>query len=270
VPESSRGIALIAVLWILAALTLCASVLVTRSVSDRRSLERLIASESAKIVADGAIRLALLSATGGASMEEASRMASSGQPIGRHLSVHLQMESGRIDLNAAPPALLASVFEEAGWPAERAHAIADRLALYRSSTRASAGAARTEQGPNMSGHGLLENVAELKQLAADASISDDLLDVFTVYTRAPEPNLTFASDLVRRAAERLRAETGMAPMPANGASTATAAQAQVIGEVIRIKACLDDQAVHLCRVAIARATGGSSQLAQMFSWYTQR
>ncbi|WP_418647481.1 general secretion pathway protein GspK [Thauera butanivorans] len=107
-----RGLALVAVLWMVAALTLLVASLLTMSRATTRSAQNHAALVQATAAGDAAIQLALAESRhlpdnlGG----------SSGQYVfdGRSVRVELTPASGYININFAPPELLAELFHVAG------------------------------------------------------------------------------------------------------------------------------------------------------------
>jgi general secretion pathway protein K len=142
--RSQRGIALVAVLWIVAAL----SVLVTGMVQAQRDEVRLVSSArqmvSGAAVANAAIQLVL------------QQLAARGDPVMRLSRIEVTYEgltvpvevmplNGLIDLNRAPEALLATLFTVAGQlPPDRATVLARSLVASRTPGPLTRGGTRFE------------------------------------------------------------------------------------------------------------------------------
>ena len=115
-PRSQRGVALVAVLWVVAAL----SILVTGLVQTQREEIRTASSSRLRLQADalgqGAINLAvqMLRADGGGP-ERRERLARMSVAYGGvALQVEIQPLTGLVDLNLAPGPLLAAMFMVGG------------------------------------------------------------------------------------------------------------------------------------------------------------
>ncbi|MDH3230469.1 MAG: type II secretion system protein GspK [Alphaproteobacteria bacterium] len=129
----SRGVALIAVLWLAILLAVIAGSLLTTTRSELRLARNLLDSARADALAEGGIHLAipfLLDRDAG------TRWAADGTvhvvelESGR-LEIAVQDAAGRIDLNAAPPELLAGLFRAAGANPDDAAILAARIADWR-------------------------------------------------------------------------------------------------------------------------------------------
>ncbi|MFL6600213.1 MAG: hypothetical protein ACJ8R9_02695, partial [Steroidobacteraceae bacterium] len=106
-PSRPGGVALIAVLWLITVLSLLAATLATLSMSSRREATGTTEIERLGLLADGAIRLTLLNVIA------APRTRDGIMSLDRELSmfdtsvtVNIELESGRIDLNTADDDLL--------------------------------------------------------------------------------------------------------------------------------------------------------------------
>jgi general secretion pathway protein K len=256
-----RGMALVTVLWLIALLTIGASVVATMSVGERRSVERLIQAEGSKLAADSAIRLQLLRLTSHQGVRELingeRRDVSIGDP---NVQVSIEREAGRVDLNEAPEELIASVFEAAGFGGPAAGKAAAQIVSRRTlpdSSQSFAGA-----------HGRFEMVGEIQELQSALPVSAQLLDAFTVYSHSPRPTIDAAPPLVRQGLKIYQSsEISNSSVSENAATTNTSSY-QAGQEVLRLRACARTEQAPVCRVAIVRAIGSSSQVAQVFAWYT--
>ncbi|WP_333706003.1 type II secretion system protein GspK [Ottowia beijingensis] len=126
-----RGMALIAVLWVLAAF----GVLVASLGYTVRQQARLVSGERdavvAQALADGAIQLALQQLQLSQQLPE-QLLRSSIDFAGHSIAVTVQPLSGLIDLNAAPPPLLSQLLRVAGGlPPGAADELAQRLVEWR-------------------------------------------------------------------------------------------------------------------------------------------
>ncbi|WP_345060816.1 type II secretion system protein GspK [Acidovorax lacteus] len=130
-PAHARGLALIAVLWIVAALSIAASGLVNTARQEIRHTARQHASVQSLATADAAVRLVLRDLVVAPEKPAATRdveVAWAGQTV----AVQVQPLNGLVDLNHAPVPLLAALFQHAGGvPPSAAEALAVALEAYR-------------------------------------------------------------------------------------------------------------------------------------------
>lgn len=128
-----QGAALVVVLWLLALLTVAAGALSREARTEARLARNLLEDAQARHAAAGAIRLTLL-----ALASDPARRASLGtgaaEPVpvaGVAVQVAVFDEAGKIDLNAAPPELLAGLLRAAEVPEAAAARLADAIADWR-------------------------------------------------------------------------------------------------------------------------------------------
>jgi general secretion pathway protein K len=129
----SRGVALIAVLWLAVLLAVIAGSLLTTTRSELRLARNLLDSARADALAEGGIYLAIPHLL---DRDVATRWPVDGTlhvvelETGR-LEVAARDAAGRVDLNAAPPELLAGLFRAAGVETDAADILAARIADWR-------------------------------------------------------------------------------------------------------------------------------------------
>ena len=274
-----RGIALVAVLWLIALLTMLATVVVTVSVTQRRMTERYAEAIQADVILDGALRVALLHLIApdrkglGWPVDQAQPLTLLDETV----SVKVQREAGRIDLNTADPDLLVAFFAANGWRETDARSMAGRIVNWRDSAGETSEAdaqsreyqaAHLEYGPH---HAPFESVDELKQVLGSDRIQPDLFDSFTVFTHASECLENAATPAVKRAltwadkrrlgGRRWSHETQERP-PAIGSYAGVA----LSGEILRLTACNSTPGADRCRVAVVRLTGSAMKPFQVFEW----
>jgi general secretion pathway protein K len=112
-PKASKGVALIAVLWIVAALGIAVTGLTKLAKDEIRQTSLDRAAIIATAAADAAIRLSLQDLS---AKPVAGTTGFSAGPVvfeGRQIMVQIQSLSGLIDINHAPEALLADLFRYA-------------------------------------------------------------------------------------------------------------------------------------------------------------
>lgn len=128
--RSERGLALVVVLWGIAALSLIAAAMLAASVSATHIAHNSWAQIEAQTEADSAVQGAILSLfdpTGGLPIDGRERLSQSGAT---RIVVTVQDEAGRIDINAAGHDLLRDYFKSAG--VDEADTLADRVIDWRS------------------------------------------------------------------------------------------------------------------------------------------
>jgi general secretion pathway protein K len=131
--RDERGIALASVLWGMAALSLIAAAMLSSSMNAAHIARNSWTQLQAENAADTAIQRAIFSLF---DPRADRRLPVDGttQALtvnGQSVSVSIQDEAGRIDVNYANRDLLRDVFKAAGAPAQDADALADRVADWR-------------------------------------------------------------------------------------------------------------------------------------------
>ena len=136
--RAEAGFVLVAVLWILAALATLASIYssytINTAAGSRVADDRVQAEASIRAGVEMAVFRQL-------ALSEKARPARGGFDlrVGRTgVSVRFRSEGARIDLNAAPPDLLAGLFTAVGVDSSRAETFAERIVGWR--TKAAGGA----------------------------------------------------------------------------------------------------------------------------------
>lgn len=178
-PEQNSGVALIAVLLLLALLTLLASAVVTLSVSHRRIAERFTQATLTVADDDSAIRIALLRAFAAPRNVRQIPIAKAQMLtlFGPTVDVVMTREVGRVDLNTGSADMLTALFAANGWALEDAQAVADRIVRYRQSLLGEGRSAA------------FQSVAELWGIPGTDRLHSELMDAFTVYSQAEVPEI---------------------------------------------------------------------------------
>ena len=132
-PGGDRGIALIAVLWVVMLLAVIAGSLLMLTRTEIGLSRNLMQSAKARALAEGGVHLAII---GLLDPDRETRWKADGRiyKVEREdglLEISVQDMAGLIDLNAAPPELLAGLFHAGGLEEDEAAALADRLVDWR-------------------------------------------------------------------------------------------------------------------------------------------
>jgi general secretion pathway protein K len=278
-PGKIQGLALIAVLWLIAILTVLATAAVTLSLTHRRATENYLQSLQADNTADSAIRLALVTLIAPPDRAPA-------WPIGQTetisvfdtpVEVTLDLEDGRIDLNTADPDLLFALFAANGWPEAQAHSLVARITDWKdadddtSPNGAEAREYRTAGLPYGPRNAPFESVAELRQVLGAAEIDPEVLDSLTVFTHSNACSPSAATPAVKRALtwadeRHLGGHRWITDSTSVVSSVIGNSDSSVSGEVLRARACLAAKHTRHCRLAVVRLTGSLRKPIQVFVW----
>ena len=128
---SEKGIALIAVLWLLILLSLVAAVVSLETHSGTRLSRNMAESAAARAAADAGIQRAVLDLItfSGKFRGDGSRYNWQFANFTVHISI--QYEVGKVNLNRAPEALLTALFISAGVDRKTAQSLSDAVADFR-------------------------------------------------------------------------------------------------------------------------------------------
>jgi len=278
-PENRRsrsgGVALITVLWLVSLLTIIAAMTLTLTRTEDRLIHRSIDVVQAEVAADSAINLTILDL----GTPRSQAQLSSGPDYARDVAtftdavtVSVQRESDRVDLNGASQDMLTSCFASTGFSEQVARSMAARVADWRDpddipepegAESSEYRAAGLPYGPR---NGPFQSVEELRRVLGLDHLSDSSLNLFTVYTHQTSDDAgTAAFEDAHGAATRKLACRGS---QASRTSNPAGVRDSWIGEIARIRACSTHSA-HVCRVAIVRLTGSLQAPFQIFAWRTE-
>jgi len=266
-----RGLALIAVLWMVNLLTLLATAMLAVARTNARMSSRSAQLIAASATADSAIRLALLRMyappDAGVKLEFSTQWQL--ELFNREIDVRVEREAGRVDLNATEAPLLTAVFIAGGIDKTMARSFAARIIDWRDADdqpivsgaeREEYALAHVDYRPR---NGPFESVEELRQVLGLAEVNAEILDAFTVYsTRSPTIAYEFAHPLVRRALKLLSASS-------DGTQSQIPGQT-LIGQALRVHACTGQNRVTVCRAAIVRWINNRQKPFLTHAWYTEQ
>lgn len=198
----SRGIALIAVLWVVLLLAVIAGSLTMLTRTEIGLSRNLVLSAKAEALAEGGVYLAIGELlTPASSPQDGNREWQVETAAGR-LDISFADVTGRIDINIAPPELIAGLFRAAGTEADVAEALADRIADWRDAddtSRPNGGEqsdytgyelpVRVGNGPFLTADEIMRVPGMTRELWAHVG------DAVTVHSRRPGLNPVYASRL---------------------------------------------------------------------------
>ena len=204
VPRSSRGVALIAVLWVVLLLSVIAGSLVMLTRTELGLSRNLVLSAKAEALAEGGIHLAIneLLAPDSRARTRADGSVWRVELEAGRLDISITDVTGRVDLNAASPELIAGLFRAAGAEPDLAEALADRIADWRDADEMPRpdGAEQTDyagyEPPVRVGNGPFLAADEIMRIPAmTADLWTRIANAVTVHSRRPGVNPLYASKM---------------------------------------------------------------------------
>jgi general secretion pathway protein K len=266
----ARGVALIAVLLLVAGLIAIATAVVVMSVSQRRSAQRAFEAVERRERLDGALRVALAEISFG-KVEGPFWYPHQPRIVivdGKRVEITLERETGRIDLNTAGEKFLVAGLIAAGKSEQQAHIGAARIEDWIdlddkpvSNLGAERDAYRQAHRSYEPRNAPMENIDEVRQVLGLADLSDAGLDVFTVYSQQLEPMASETPPAVRAALGWVDASHSVLSTQSPNSSDPVS----YAGSVIRLRAC-DEHTNDRCRLVVVRVTGSARQPWQILRW----
>ena len=230
-----RGAALLLVLWVIVMLTGVITLFATAARTEGLQGRTLARATAARYAAEAGIDVAVLHLQGG---DMQQRWLPDGRPQrfafeGHRIELRVVDEAAKVDLNAAPPDVLAGLFIALGVDQDRARALAGAIVDWRDADNLLTAEGGAED-PDYEHAGLpygakdrpFDTVAELQQvLGMDAVTLQRARPYLTVYTGQARPTPTFAALPVLQAlgltpeqAELVRSQRGEPVAGGPGAS----------------------------------------------------
>ncbi len=280
--------ALVAVLWGLALLSLIAASLAASASLSQRLTRSATEHARAEALAEAGVDRALLALLDGR-IEKRWRVDATGYDFvfaGARIRVRIQDELGKIDLNAADEDLLGRLFQSVGLSPDAASSLVDRILDWRDAGElrrlngaklAEYRASGLDYGPR---NGPFQSVDELKLvLGMTPELFRRVAPALTVYSGRPlvDPNVAPREVLLALPgmdADKVEALLA-ARSPANGASSdqggAVAGSgidpnAATPGRAFTIRAELLSPADNFTREAVIRLTGNPAQPYWVLAW----
>ena len=205
----ARGAALLLVLWMLVLLTGLVVVFATTARTEALQGRYLARSTSARYLAEAGVEIAALRLSSG---DPARTWLPDGRPYeftfeDAQIEVRVRDESGRVDLNAAAPELLAELVKAVGGDPVKAPAIGAAIQDFRDGDNLLSAGGGAEDGeyaaaglPYGAKDRAFESVTELQQvLGVDGELYRKLAPHVTINTGLPRPEAIYASEEVLRA-----------------------------------------------------------------------
>ncbi len=131
--KREEGVALVAVLWTLTLLSIIAAALSWESRSSARIARNMADNAAARVAADAGIQRAILDLV---TVPDVKKFRTDGAVYvwmfaNSTVQISLQDEASKIDLNKAPEAALAALFDSVGVDPVKAQSLADAIADFR-------------------------------------------------------------------------------------------------------------------------------------------
>lgn len=206
-PRHDRGLALVAVLWVIALLGLLAHSMLNESVIAVRAEHNSWIRGVMERDAESGVALALLWLTD-TRVSERWRPGAPARLIefeGAHLSLKIEDELGKIDLNAADDVLLAGLFVSLGVAADEAERLRERIGQRRTTTADKAGTRFERIEELMSVEGidvdLFRRVAPAVTVYSQARWIDPAVAPFEALVAQPGVDATAAQRLIAARAD---------------------------------------------------------------------
>lgn len=272
----SAGIALVAVLWSVVLLTLIASMVLGIQRTQSHVARRFADSALAEVAADSALNLTLLRIGTRAPAAAAGQGPSElrAPTFLQKISVSVERERDRVDLNTAGPATLTACFLNSGLSPDEARSMASRIIDWRDTDDVAGEGGAEEADYHAAGlhyrprNGPFQSVEEVRQILGMDSVRTSTLRQFTVYThQSDDLNTGDGGDGFLTSPASSGPRCGGARGP-GGASPSPGGPASLIGEVVRVRACSSDRS-RVCRLVVARLTGSVQNPFQIFVWKTE-
>ncbi len=201
-PARQRGLALIVVLWAAVLLALIAGGVARLSRSDLNLARNLVESTKAELAADSALWTAVqMIVNGGPEAWPPDGTVYAWRFGGSEVRVRITDELGRIDINAAPPELLAALFVAAGTEPEEATGLAEAVVEFRNRGIEDPGSFETGRlfGTPVIAFALTDGLAQVPGMPP--ALQNRIAEAITVYTGQPQPRRGVTSPLVLAAIE---------------------------------------------------------------------
>lgn len=278
--RGEEGFSLIVVLWMIAILAALASLFATTSSTHIKSSRNAIDNARAEALADAGVMIAIYTLTQSSKGSVPRRAARAGEAAlcnmggGDWISIELQDENGKVDLNAADERLIAATFTAAGFADEdSALTYAARIADYRDvdSTRRTSGAEledyriQNRPGPKNQPFDVIEEVEQVLGVPSGAAAA--IQPYATVYTGKASFEPVLALPSLISAAQMIPGAGIKASAPGRTAAALASGGPSSLGRVITITAAArTEQGATFVREAIVEFTPNQPGTYQFRRW----
>ena len=271
--DKSRGIALVSVLWILALLAVIAGSFTANARTDAKLAYNLVENAKARALADAGVNRAILALLQPRSEELSEQQWRRDGTLyrcsfgGGEVLASIQDEAGKIDLNAAPDALLRGLLVSVGVETGAAAALVDAIADFRDADdlRRSNGAeaddyhaAGLATGPKNQPFRAVEELQRV--IGMTAALFEKLLPALTVHSGRPGVDPATAPDEARLALEWMNSDEAEALDAAGGLLALRPATTYTL----RAEAHTDGGGIYVREAVVL--LGGDGQLFQIRAW----
>ena len=223
-PGSNRGVALIAVLWVVLLLSAIAGSLMMLTRTELGLARNLVLSARAEALAEGGIHLAIGKLLNQGAVADGAVWRVTMES--GHVDIMIADVTGRVDLNAAPPELIANLLRAAGTESDEAEMLADRIVDWRDADetpRPNGGEQSDYAGydpPVWVGNNLFLSADEITRVpGVTTALWARIANAVTVYSRRPGVNPLYASRLALLALPGMDEATADAIIDARNATS---------------------------------------------------
>lgn len=200
---NQAGFALVAVIWSLGLITLLGTAVIVGARYRTRVTSSVAAVAAASAAADSAINLGIMAASTKTPAKTVNFPLRCRMPGGESVIVTLEEEAGKVDLNAATPAILARLFTALTQDQSAGTRIAERIVQFRDPRDIRSKDSNPRSPRNKPEDAKKPGFATIMQLDEIAGISPRLfraaLPLVTVRSGRPEPVAEAASPALREA-----------------------------------------------------------------------
>jgi general secretion pathway protein K len=272
--RGEHGIALLTVLWVVAALALIAAVFMQSGRTQVRLARNLVENAKAEALADAGVQRALygLLAAGTDAAWRADGSSHDLKLFAGTVRITLQDEGGKIDLNRAGEDILVSLFSSVGIPAADAREIAAAVADYRDmdSDRRPNGAEDPDYArrklPFGAKDALFARTDELRQApGVTAKIFERVEPLVTVYSPRRYVDLASAPEAVLRALPYLTNQQRQDILVDRNSGAAALQSTAAVTVTITAEA-LTEGGGRFVREAVVHRSADPSKLFDVLSW----
>lgn len=274
-PGSERGFALVLVLWALLLLASLAAGLLVEARSTRAGAATGAALLQARFLADGAINRAIVALL---DPGDPLRLPLDGSPhlirlFGRDVTLAVQSEKGKVDLNAAPPGLLAALFRAHGVGGDAADQLAANVVAWRTygpdATVADAVQPYLDAGRSYAPRlAPFRSVGELRLvLGMTDALQAAVAPAVTVWSGEAAVDRTVAGSDVLSVLEGAGDSLAGRQRDARNAGQAAGADRSVApGEAVMVTARVETPVLTLERSAVVQVAGDRREPYRVLSW----